>query len=166
MDKTPHDPEVTEAAVALAPPPRRAQPGPGGPEAAARRLKAVTLAVGGFSFEHIAQECGWASEGVARKIVRDALRRAEAVAAADYRDLENARLDRATAAIWPKVINGDIKAGHLFLRISERRARMNGLDAPTQIMVAPATQAELGDALGELRRLVQGEVVAVDDDTG
>lgn len=51
--------------------------------------------------------------------------------------LELERLDRMLLAIWQQVVSGHLGAVDRGLRISERRAKMLGLDAPTK--VAPTT---------------------------
>ena len=47
--------------------------------------------------------------------------------------LESQRLDEMTLALWPKVAAGRERAIELVLRIQERRAKMLGLDAATQV---------------------------------
>jgi hypothetical protein len=46
----------------------------------------------------------------------------------DFRKLQNERLDKALAAVWPAVLAGDSKAIDAFLRIEDRRSRLLGLD--------------------------------------
>lgn len=87
------------------------------------------------------------------------LDRAEVWSAAELQRVENARLDRAQAAIWAKVVGGDITAVHAFLRISERRARLNGLDAPTTVNLDRGVRVEMEAALAELETVL-GEVIA------
>lgn len=135
-------------------------------EDAARRVKAVTMRLAGMTYEQVAEQAGYSDKSAARQTVMRALERVEQQRVDDLRALENARLDRAQAAIWPKVIGGDIKAVDSFLRLSARRARMNGLDAPVSVTINPGTQAALTDALADLREIVLGEVTHVDDDTG
>jgi len=82
----------------------------------------------------------------------------------ELRSVENARLDRAQAAIWTAVLQGDLKAIDTFLKISARRARLNGLDAPTQINLKVSVRAEMEAALNELEQVVlRGELVAKSD---
>ena len=51
----------------------------------------------------------------------------------DWREIELKRLDAALNAIWPSVLAGDLKANGAFVRLSERRAKLKGLDAPSKI---------------------------------
>ena len=48
-------------------------------------------------------------------------------------DLELERLDIAQRGVWPQVLKGDVHALAVFLRLSERRSRLLGLDAPTKL---------------------------------
>ena len=49
------------------------------------------------------------------------------------RELEVQRLDAMLYAVWDDVLHGDANAVHTALRISERRSRLLGLDAPHSI---------------------------------
>lgn len=53
--------------------------------------------------------------------------------AAQLVELENQRIDALHAANWPKAMKGDKRAADTVMKLMERRARMNGLDAPTKI---------------------------------
>lgn len=48
-------------------------------------------------------------------------------------DLELDRLDIAQRSIWAQVLRGDLHALAVFLRLSERRSRLLGLDAPSKL---------------------------------
>lgn len=48
-------------------------------------------------------------------------------------DLELERLDIAQRGVWDAVLRGDTQALGMFLRLSERRSRLLGLDAPTKL---------------------------------
>ena len=62
-------------------------------------------------------------------------------------------LDRAQAAIWGQVLAGDYRAVMVFLQISQRRAKLNGLDAPTSIVISPNVRIEMERALAELQEI-------------
>jgi len=53
--------------------------------------------------------------------------------------IEIARLDRALAAIWDEVEAGNLQAIDRLIKIQERRARFEGLDAPTKQEIDVAT---------------------------
>lgn len=82
-----------------------------------------------------------------------------ATAAEELRAIENERLDVAEAAIWEAVKEGDLKAIAMFLRISARRSRMNGMDAPVRVDMSIGIRAEMEAKLAELRDVVLGEVI-------
>ena len=129
----------------------------------ARRVEAMSLTIAGLSPEQIGERMGITASGV-RALVQRTLERATNRNAEQLREIENARLDRAQAAIWTKVLNGDLKAIDTYLRISTRRAKMNGLDAPTNINLSIGIKQEMEAALDELHAVVMGEVVTDDAD--
>jgi hypothetical protein len=51
--------------------------------------------------------------------------------AEQLRDLELQRLDRMTEGLWPQILKGSPPAVSAGVRVSERRSRLVGLDAPT-----------------------------------
>jgi transposase len=127
----------------------------------ARRVEAVSLRLAGISTEAIAERMGISRNGV-QQLVEKTLATAENLAAEEMRTLENIRLDRAQSAIWAKVLAGDTQAITAFLQISARRSKMNGLDAPTSIVISPNVRMEMERALAELQSMmetVEGEVV-------
>ena len=95
----------------------------------ARRIEAMSLKLAGVSTVEIAQRMGIQPDTV-RHLINRTLATAENRAAEEMREIENARLDRAQAAIWSNVLAGDYRAVMVFLQISQRRARLNGLDSP------------------------------------
>lgn len=121
-------------------------------------VQATMLRLAGLTFHDIGERLG-VSDDTARLAVKRHLDRAEAWSAAELRKVGNARLDRAQAAIWSKVLHGDLAAVQAFLRLSERRARLNGLDAPTAIAIGPDVRVEMERAITDLE-VVLGEVVA------
>lgn len=125
----------------------------------ARRTEAVSLRLAGLTYEQIGERLKIGAVQ-ARRLVQSTLNNAENNVAQDMRDLENARLDRAQAVIWSKVLQGDIKSIDVFLRISNARRKLNGLDAPAKVDVSMTIREEMNTALKELEHLVlEGEVV-------
>lgn len=134
----------------------------------ARRTEAMNLRLAGFSYEAIAERLG-VSESAVHGLIGRTLEKAVNYSVEQLREVENARLDRAQAAIWTKVLNGDEKAIDSFLRISQRRARLNGLDAPQQVNLSVSVKNEMEQALGELRsvmmqNVIDAEVIEDDED--
>ena len=125
----------------------------------ARRTEAVSLRLAGLTYEQIGERLK-VGAAQARRLVQSTLTNAENNVAQDMRDVENARLDRAQSAIWHGVLQGDLKSIDVFLRISNARRKLNGLDAPAKVDVSMTIREEMNSALKELEHLVlEGEVV-------
>ena len=155
-------------------PPASARRGDPGHDQAAERASAIrllTLRAGGLTYEQIAAETGYADASGARQALLRALDRHEAENAAELRTVENLRLDTDERALRAIISDRDlppavrIRAIDTRTRLSARRARMNGLDAPVQVAISAGVQADLEDALAEIHDLVFGEVTAVHDET-
>lgn len=134
---------------------------------AARRNEAVRMRLMGVTYEEIARQLGYADRSGARTIVIDALSKQEAESVALLRKVENERLNRVLVGIWPDAIKGKLAAVDRVIRISERLARLNGLDAPISIAVSDDIDQQIMDlaeqinaAASEAARTVEGEVVA------
>lgn len=127
-------------------------------EQKARRTQALSLRLSGLSYEDIAKHLSISSVK-AHQLVNETLERAENQSVDQMRELENSRLDRAQAAIWSSVLQGDLKAIDRFLRISQQRSKINGLEAPKKIDLSVGVKQEMQNALTELEELVIGEVV-------
>lgn len=124
----------------------------------ARRTKALSLRLSGLSYDDIGKHLGVSSH-TASDMVNDTLNRAENRSVDQMRELENQRLDRAQAAIWSGVLRGEMESIDRFLRISQQRSRINGLDAPKKIDLSVGVKQEMQQALNDLEELVIGEVV-------
>lgn len=129
-------------------------------EQSKRRAEIVSLVLAGEPFDTVAERFGITADTVQDVISRTlAAAPTRADQAAQVRTIEMARLDRAQAAIWPAVIQGDLPAVETWLKLSTRRSKLLGLDAPTQIHVALDVRARMDAALRELEQVVLGEVV-------
>jgi DNA-binding CsgD family transcriptional regulator len=126
----------------------------------ARRIEALSMKLAGFSYEQISDRLE-ITESSVKDLISRTLSRAESQGATGLREIENARLDRAQAAVWTKVLEGDLHAVDVFLRISARRAKMNGFDAPTQINLSVNVKQEMEQALAALESVVLGEVIVI-----
>src|SRR5699024_12883913 len=89
----------------------------------------------GLSYEKIGDELG-ISASAAWNLVNRTISETRNYAVDQLRQVENARLDRATTAIWNKVLEGDLKAVDSYLKIADRRGKANGLAAPTKVAMA------------------------------
>ena len=106
-------------------------------------------------FPHVSKRPAW-DDGTAEL---EELRRETEMPRADLMALENARLDQLFS-------KGDVPAGRLVIAVMGRRAKLNGLDAPTKIAPTDPTgehQADTGaidvNTLSEdtLRRVLRDE---------
>lgn len=138
--------------------------------AATRRIQVVSDALAGLTYEQIAERHGFSDKSAAHKAVMRSLQKVEARLVDEYRTLEAARLDQITLAMAPLMLDARqpgatrIAAAGKLLATSERRARLLGLDAPQRVDISAGTQAQLEDALIELRQVVLGEVTNVEPD--
>lgn len=124
--------------------------------AAERRQKALELRKQAQSYRAIGDQLN-VSAKTAHQDVQTALAELaelEHASAAEYRTLEEARLDAAAEAIWPKVAKGDLDAVHAWVRISESRRRLRGLDAPQKIAPTTPDGTAPYQAYAELRGVV------------
>jgi hypothetical protein len=98
----------------------------------------------GASYRQIARELGvdvhTAHADVGAELA--ALRETAVGEATELRELELERLDGMTAGLWQQVRDGSPQAVSAAVRVSERRSRLVGLDAPV------ATRTELSGSLG------------------
>lgn len=124
----------------------------------ARRAEAVTLAMAGLTYEQIGDKLG-ISTSAAWSLVNRTINETRNYAVDQLRLLENARLDRAQAAIWNDVLEGNLKAIDAYLKISDRRSKLNGLDAPTKVQMSVSVRQEMEEKLSELQKVIEGEVV-------
>lgn len=139
--------------------------------AAARRAQAVRLRLAGATYQQIAEAAGYSHKAAARNAVMRALTKVEAESVSELRVLENARLDAdemvlrtilqdAQAPARTKIAAVDAR-----LRLSARRSRLNGLDAPVQVAISAGVAADLDDALAEAEAVfVEGVVLESSDE--
>lgn len=117
----------------------------------------------GMTWQQVADHVGYASKGAAFTAVMGYLRRQADETVAALREQESARLDRAGAALWAKVLGGDARAQDTWLRNRASFRALHGLNAPIQVTLSSGAQAALADALADaealMQSLVAGEVV-------
>jgi hypothetical protein len=97
--------------------------------------RCLELRASGLSFREIACELGVSVSGAYKAVARGLVAANEhnREEAASLRDLEVMRLDQLQAALWEQAVDEcDTRAIDRVLRIMERRAKLLGLDAPTQ----------------------------------
>lgn len=127
---------------------------------AARRSKAMDLALAGVNWQTIAERLEYASPGAAHTDVDRAIKtRAVFEAKVEkQRELEVLRLDRLQVAFWGDAVKGDTKAGDLVLKIIKQRARFTGTELPVKVNI---DAQQLADEITALM-----DDMAGNDDTG
>ena len=91
--------------------------------------QAIALRKEGNTYDQIAAQLGYASRSSARRAVVRLLQANTVEAVGDLRTLEDGRLDDMLRAIYGAAVQGDLATIDRILRISERRAKLWGLDA-------------------------------------
>ena len=129
-----------------------------------RADQALALRLEGRSFREIgaALHCDGATayRDIARAL--DELCADNKESAKAMRDLEAQRLDAIFAALWPRVLAGELPATDRVLSVMARRARMYGLDEPVRITATPpdggAFEFRLPENWGHIQRPVRPEI--------
>ena len=98
-----------------------------------KHAQALRMRQAGASYEDIARVLGYRSASGAHNAIKSAMKKCLQEPADELRLLELSRLDEALKAIWGDVKKGSLFAIDRFLKISERRSRLLGLDAKTEI---------------------------------
>ncbi|MFG3043281.1 hypothetical protein ACGFYZ_40930 [Streptomyces sp. NPDC048330] len=147
------------------------------PDTAVRRAALIRLRRQGVPFDdtRIVDDLGYPFPSAARKDLVHALKANlddEAAEASIYRQQENERPDALLAAVWPQAtekrpiigkdgeFNGegvDIRAVDTVIRLIDRRAKLNGLDAPATVELSGpgGGSVRLGHVgLAELNKLI------------
>lgn len=115
----------------------------------------LELRLAGANLEAIGRQVGLHKSNVSRRI-KDALADIPAAEADALRAIENERLDGMQVAIWSRVRKGDLGAIDRAIRISERRSRLNGLDAPQRVDLG-ARAVDIESVAREIMGAFEGE---------
>lgn len=99
---------------------------------AQKTLQIMQLRVAGWAVWQIADHLGVETNTVHNQIVGQLTtwRDMTQEMANELRELELQRLDEFLRALWPKIQTGNPRAIETALKVSERRAKLMGLDAP------------------------------------
>lgn len=99
-----------------------------------RATEAMKLAAGFLSWKEIAARCGYSNGSAAYNAVQRELRRTVILNADELRTRELHMLDELHRSIWPEAVDTNNKwrltAVDRLVTISERRAKLMGLDIP------------------------------------
>ena len=115
----------------------------------------LELRVAGATLEEIGRAVDLHKSNVSRRI-KAALADIPAAEAEALRTMENERLDRMQKAIWNQVRQGHLGAVDRAIRISERRSRLNGLDAPQRVDLG-ARAVDIESVAREIMGAFEGE---------
>jgi hypothetical protein len=118
-----------------------------------RETEAMALRLAGSTFEEIAASLGFRSRAGAFASITRALDRCQREPCPSLRKLEAERLDAMQQAIWPLAVGDppDLPAVLAMLKLMERRARLLGLDTPSQVVATVVIDLE------DLCRKIYGE---------
>lgn len=110
-----------------------------------REAQVLELRKAGLTFAQIAARLGYADHTGALYAFRRAMEKTLQQPANELRELELARLDELWARFYTKALTGQKAALDACLDIIDKRAKLLGLYAPTQmrLMVDDATQREI-----------------------
>jgi len=98
-----------------------------------RERQVLKYRKGGLTFDAIAEKLGYSNESSARAAFKRAVERTrDEGLAAEGRELHRLRLETALTAIWDRVLQGELQAIAMMLRILERDAKLYGLDMPVK----------------------------------
>lgn len=123
----------------------------------------LELRVAGATLEEIGRVVDLHKSNVSRRI-KAALASIPAEQAEALRSMENQRLDRMQKAIWNQVRQGHLGAIDRAVRISERRSRLNGLDAPQQVDLG-VKAVDIDSVAQDIMRAVSAPLAGDEDDT-
>lgn len=122
-----------------------------------RKNRAATgLRLAGASYEEIAEILDYESAEVAQREVHAdlALVGADAEGREILRNVEGERLNALIRAIWGRAINQSdpeqLQAVKTAVTLIERRAKLYGLDAPTEVVVYTPTTSEIEQWVAEV----------------
>lgn len=125
-------------------------------EAIKREAHAIELRIAGWTTHAIAQEMGIHRTRV-QQIIQQGLNRTIARPAAEWRAIELRRLERLHQAMWSKaIVEKNTMAVKRLLEIADRRAKLLGLDAPTQVEIVEDSGERAERLATELRAFLSG----------
>ena len=130
-------------------------------ELAERRAKAVNLRKSGMQYDAIARELGYYDGRHALKDINRAIREIPRADTEELVALELLRLDALLQAMWAQALGGSTWHVDRCLAISDRRAKLLGLDQPTKVEVRSVSglDAALFELEAELRAQAADEPV-------
>ena len=150
--------------MATAGEPRRGKTSSQAIDRAERRDKAVRLRREGLTLREIAARLG-ISPATAHEDISRALADIPAESVEELRTVWGERLEAATAVVMPQVEAGDLDAVDRLVRLTDRAAKLYGLDAPANIQVQSA-QAEVDLDATVDKIMAAARLAVLNDDQG
>lgn len=126
---------------------------------AQRQADALALHVKGWSYRAIAAEVGYADHTAVVKAVKRAMTEIYRPSREEARDIYLEKFDRLERAAWPDALAGSAPHQRVVLETMRDRARMFGLDDPTQVEVNLAPVRDLFTQLIPLDEPEDAELV-------
>lgn len=122
-----------------------------------RHGKALDLRRAGLSLDVIAKQLGYGSRASVSRALSSELKRVVTEPAEDLLKMEIERMDRLRAGHWTKAVGGDVASANIVLKVSERVAKLRGLDDYERRM---AEVAERKQALDEQQAALMAAAMA------
>lgn len=145
-----------------------------------KQAQAVEMRIAGATLEQIREELKYRTRSAALYAIDAAMARTiDLERVDDLRQRSLLRIEAAHNALFPLVLDGDLEATRVWIRLEQRRAKLEGTDAPEELVIGGSgtpVQIDLGDALNgtadigrelrarliDRRALRSGEVVEVE----
>lgn len=134
---------------------RQGQTSPQAIDRATRRAEAVKLRHQGHTLREIATQLG-VSPATVHGDIQQALADVPAEGVQELRALWHERLEAATTVLMPQVREGNLEAVDRLIRLSQRAAQLQGLDAPTQMEWNTGADLDIDGAVQALVTAAQG----------
>lgn len=129
----------------------------------------VALRLAGASFSEIADSQGLSNASMARRVFEEAV--ADSLEDTDLkkaRHLANLQLDRLLQSVWGKATNSKNPDQNTYIRsalsILDRKAKLNGIDAPQRVEVYTPEQQEREAWVKAMLEKVSPEAMAEEED--
>ncbi len=134
---------------------------------------ALSLRIGGARYAAIGDALGMTEAGAAKAVYRalDRIRSEIRESADQYIQLQLERLDKMLLGVWPEAVKGRYGAIDRVLKIEERRARLLGLDAATELIIDWRAKLEeegvsASAVFEDMVKHIMGEIEKQDDGKG
>lgn len=134
-----------------------------------RQRRALELRMEHKTYEVIGAELGVSGEAARKAVNRalEAMSEENAELSVELRAMEAARIERASAIIWPRVEAGDLRALDRWIRLRESYRRLLNLDLDPRASESGGLNVHINTAPPwERPDVIDGEVVGLPETTG